>query len=299
MRFTNSALQLLVLYRLASASPCKPSAVLSTTIADSTLSTTVSISTSVQETETSTIVLSQPTTIKSETISDSSHLTTIESETISDSTQPSTTSYSTQPTTTESKTSSESTWLTTIESETTSDSLTTSSSEPSTIAASTTTTVASGPFNLLLNPGFEDVTVDPWQRIGSYGSVSLSDDSFKGDHSGRFTLSNGPGMGTWVGFRQYIDPSKIKIDALYEYTVHFKTTATGGCSSQQYLTCSYDEGFYQSTPFNAPLGQWGSMTTLCAWDERWISRGPSVEVQTRCEAWDILIDEAVLTEVPE
>ncbi|WZH40740.1 uncharacterized protein QYS62_001678 [Fusarium acuminatum] len=246
MRFTNSALQLLMLYRFASASPCKPSSILTSSIAESTLSTLVSMSTSVQEAETSTTVLSQPTT---------------------------------------------------SESETTSDSLTTSSSETSTIAASTTTTVASGPTNILLNPGFEDGTIDPWQRLASDGSVSLSDDSFEGEHSGHFSLPTSPGGPAHVGFRQNISPSLIKANTDYQFSVHFKTMSSSGCVNPQLISCSGGGAYFHSQSFSAPLGQWGSVTTTCSWTEDFLNRGPSIEVRSACETYDLYIDEAVLVEL--
>ncbi|KAH6960249.1 hypothetical protein DER45DRAFT_642204 [Fusarium avenaceum] len=245
MRFTNSALQLLMLYRLASASPCKPSSVLSTSIADSTLSTAVSMSTSVQETETSTTFLSQPTTTEIETASDS---------------------------------------------------IATSSSEPSTIAASTTTTVASGPTNILLNPGFEENTIDPWQRLGSFGTVSLSDDAFKGDQSGHFRLPTSPGGPSSVGFRQNISPSLIKPNREYQLSVHYKTISATGCNNPQYISCSYGGGYFQLQGFSGPFGEWGSVTTTCSWTEGQLQRGPSIEVRSSCETYELYIDEAVLIE---
>lgn len=186
---------------------------------------------------------------------------------------------------------------TTTESETTSDSITSSSYEPSTIVASTTTTVASGPTNILLNPGFEKNTIDPWQRVGSFGSVSLSDDSFKGDHSGHSALLTSPGGPSQVGFKQNIDQSLIRPNRVYQLSVHFKTISAGDCINPQFISCSAGGGYFHSQTFSAPYGEWGSVTTTCSWTEQSLSRGPSIEVRSSCATYELYIDEAVLVEV--
>ncbi|KAF5976336.1 hypothetical protein FCOIX_7192 [Fusarium coicis] len=262
MRLTYPFIQLLALYKVTSASPCKPSSQTANSItsirasssgdAEAT-STDISSATSLT-TESATFtalsfsVLSAETeSVTSKAVSSSSSVTETESSTIASS---GTTTIAESTTTYE---LSFSTSFATTSAETSIDETPT-----------TTTSVKQQPTNLIRNPGFEDPTFAPWEaeNIGNRGWLSIrSDTSRPGSlQCGVFDSSAPPTGGlrrriiqpwNWV-VKQAIDPSKIIVGKEYRFSIFQKTTASSGCSVQR-LRCAGGSTSTGSGDFGGPL----------------------------------------------
>ncbi|KAF5694039.1 hypothetical protein FDENT_1343 [Fusarium denticulatum] len=305
MRLTYPFIQLLALYKVTSASPCKPSS----QTANST--TSIRASSSGDAEMISTDILST-TTLTTE----SATFMTLSSSVLSATTESVTSTAvlsSASVTETESSTIASSETTTIAESTTTyepsiSTTFATTSIETSTDETPTTTTsVKQQPTNLIRNPGFEDPTFAPWEaeKNGNRGWLSVrSDTSRPGSfQSGVFDSSTPPTGGlrrrliqpyTW-SVKQDIDPSKIIVGKEYRFSIFQKTTASIGCTVQR-LGCSAGSASAGSGEFGGPLNTWALGAVSCTWNEAQLDAGPSVYVNIICGAVTFFLDDAVLIE---
>ncbi|CVK98170.1 uncharacterized protein FMAN_12244 [Fusarium mangiferae] len=291
MRFTHSAL-LLALCQLASSSPCKPS---SSVTSNAPTSTDDESATSATETSTAISVETG-----SSTVSNDATLTASEAASTSD-LSISTTLVSTssaEPTTTLEATTDLSTTVdettTTFESETTSDSATLVST--TTAEASTTTSAAPEiPSNRVLNPGFEDTLVYPWESMS--GTLSrTSSEVHSGSQSG-FYSGNTP-MSAIQGIRQFIDPTWITPGKSYRFSAWVKITNTAGCGSRT-VVCGHGVG-QGTTGLGGTItenGDFSLASVTCSWTQaEWEAR-PSVQIRSYCTGLSFFVDDAALEEV--
>ncbi|KAM0085947.1 hypothetical protein ACKRZS_001748 [Fusarium odoratissimum] len=289
MRFTHPAL-LLALCQLASASPCKPSS----SIASGAPSSTEIESTS-SATETSVTISSDASSLTS------SYDTATLSETASASDLSTTTVVTTSsagPTTTLDATTDLSTTLdettTTFESETTSGSaalVTTTTAD-----ASTTTSAAPEiPSNRVLNPGFEENSVFPWQSMSGTLSPSSSE-VHTGSQAGYFT-STTP-MSAIMGSRQFINPTWITPGKSYKFSAWVKITNTVGCGSRT-IVCGHGtgQGTTSSVGTITETGDFSLASVTCSWTQAQWEAGPSVQIRSYCTGFSFFVDDATLEEV--
>ncbi|KAG4273530.1 hypothetical protein FPRO04_09653 [Fusarium proliferatum] len=291
MRFTHSAL-LLALCQLASASPCKPSSSVTSNAPTSTDNESAS-----SATETSTAISVET---GSSTVSDDATLTasvTVSTSDVSISTTLASTP-SAEPTTTLEAATDLSTTVdettTTFESETTSDSATL---VPTTTAEASTTTSAAPevPSNRVLNPGFEDTLVYPWESMS--GTLSrTSSEVHSGSQSG-FYSGNTP-MSAIQGIRQFIDPTWIMPGKSYKFSAWVKITNTAGCGSRT-VVCGHGVG-QGTTGLGGTItenGDFSLASVTCSWTQaQWEAR-PSVQIRSYCTGFSFFVDDATLEEV--
>ncbi|RKL39820.1 hypothetical protein BFJ72_g6547 [Fusarium proliferatum] len=291
MRFTHPAL-LLALCQLASASPCKPSSSVTSNAPTSTDNESAS-----SATETSTAISVET---GSSTVSDDATLTasvTVPTSDVSISTTLAS-APSAEPTTTLEAATDLSTTVdettTTFESETTSDSATLVST--TTAEASTTTSAAPEvPSNRVLNPGFEDTLVYPWESMS--GTLTrTSSEVHSGSQSG-FYSGNTP-MSAIQGIRQFIDPTWITPGKSYKFSAWVKITNTAGCGSRT-VVCGHGVG-QGTTGMGGTITENGdfSLTSVtCSWTQtQWEAR-PSVQIRSYCTGFSFFVDDATLEEV--
>nr|RBQ87303.1 hypothetical protein FVER53263_13879 [Fusarium verticillioides] len=262
MRLTYPFIQLLELYKVTSASPCKPSSqtsnyitptstssfsnaeatsthIFSTTSLTTESATFTALSSSVLPAETESVTSTAVSSSASVTESESSTIASSETATIAESTTTHELSLSTTFATTSAETSIDETPTTTI-------------------------SVKQQPTNLIRNPGFEDPTFAPWEaeNIGNRGWLSIrSDTSRPGSlQCGVFDSSVPPTGGlrrrliqpwNWV-VKQAIDPSKIIVGKEYRFSIFQKTTASSGCNVQR-LGCGGGSTPAGSGDFGGPL----------------------------------------------
>ncbi|KAF5671150.1 hypothetical protein FDENT_11034 [Fusarium denticulatum] len=290
MRFTHPAL-LLALCQLASASPCKPSSSVTSSVTTSTDNESAS-----SATETST-ALSVET--GSSTVSHDATLTVSETASTSD-LSISTTLVSTssaEPTTTLEATSDLPTTVdettTTFESETTTGSATLVST--TTAEASTTTSAAPEiPSNRVLNPGFEDASVAPWQSMS--GSLSpSSSEVHTGGQSGFFS-GNTP-MSAMQGAKQFIEPTWITPGKSYKFSAWVKVTSTVGCGPPR-IVCGHGigQGTTSSVGSIEQTGDFSLASVTCSWTQAQWEAGPSVQIRGYCTGLSFFVDDATLEE---
>ncbi|KAF4502712.1 hypothetical protein FAGAP_1053 [Fusarium agapanthi] len=184
---------------------------------------------------------------------------------------------------------------TTEASETESSTITTSFATSSAEAeTTTTTTAASGPTNLISNPGFEDSTIAPWTVYNNIGTLGI--DSASGippsTQAGQFSAS-GQNLAN-LGIEQEIDPSLIVVDKEYRFSVYTKVTASNFCISQT-IACGAGTGFVNSANWGAMQANgWILTTVTCSWNQAGLDAGPSVQVSGVCNALTFLADDASL-----
>ncbi|KAF5682120.1 hypothetical protein FCIRC_5166 [Fusarium circinatum] len=170
-------------------------------------------------------------------------------------------------------------------------SVATSSAEAETM---TTTTAASGPTNLISNPGFEDSTVAPWAVYNNIGTLSIDSNSGvpPSTQAGQFSAS-GQNLAN-MGIEQEIDPSLIVVDKEYRFSVYTKVTASNFCISQT-IACGAGTGFVNSANWGAMQANgWILTTVTCSWSQAALDAGPSVQVSGVCNALTFLADDASL-----
>ncbi|KAI8680363.1 hypothetical protein NCS57_00316800 [Fusarium keratoplasticum] len=171
-------------------------------------------------------------------------------------------------------------------------SISTTSAEPS----NTTSDLPQQPTNVLLNPGFEDNTVAPWTRSGSFGDPTLStSEAHGGSQSGYLSASlGGPAD---IGFRQVLDSSLIEADKPYTFSVYVKTTLASGCFGQ-FVSCDFgtgaQAGYFNTANIPGPLNEWVLATVTCSWTQARLDLGISVGVRGICQRLSFFIDDAVL-----
>ncbi|KAF4437584.1 hypothetical protein FACUT_5516 [Fusarium acutatum] len=287
MRFTHPTL-LLALCQLASASPCKPS---SSVTSDAPTSTDNESASSATETsaisvETGSSTVSHDTTLTaSETVStyDLSISTTLVS---TSSAEPTTTLQATTdlPTTVDETT-------TTFESETSATLISTTTAE-----ASTTTSAAPEiPSNRILNPGFEDNLVYPWESMAgtlSRGSSPVHSGSRCGYFSGYTPMS------AIQGIRQFIEPTWITPGKSYKFSAWIKIANTVNCGSRT-IVCGHGlgQGTTSSVGTITDTEDFSLASVTCSWTQaQWEAR-PSVQIRSYCEGLSFLVDDATLEEV--
>ncbi|KAF4414549.1 hypothetical protein FACUT_14190 [Fusarium acutatum] len=169
----------------------------------------------------------------------------------------------------------------------------TSSAEAET---TTTTTAASGPTNLISNPGFEDSTVAPWTVYNNIGTLSIASDSGipPSTQAGQFSAS-GENLAN-MGIRQNIDSSLIVADKEYRFSIYTKVTASNFCISQT-IACGAGTGFVNSANWGAMQANgWILTTVTCSWNQAGLDAGPSVQVAGVCNGLTFLADDASLVE---
>ncbi|KAF5701759.1 hypothetical protein FGLOB1_9994 [Fusarium globosum] len=295
MRFTHSAL-LLALCQLASASPCKPSSSVTSNAPTSTDNESAS-----SATETSTAISVETGSF---TVSDDATLTasvTVSTSDVLISTTLASTPSAEPTTTLEAATDlsttvdeATTTTTTTFESETTSDSATLVST--TTAEASTTTSAAPEvPSNRVLNPGFEDTLVYPWESMS--GTLSrTSSEVHSGSQSG-FYSGNTP-MSAIQGIRQFIDPTWITPGKSYKFSAWVKITNTAGCGSRT-VVCGHGVG-QGTTGLGGTItenGDFSMASVTCSWTQsQWEAR-PSVQIRSYCTGFSFFVDDATLEEV--
>ncbi|KAF5596076.1 uncharacterized protein FSUBG_8986 [Fusarium subglutinans] len=167
----------------------------------------------------------------------------------------------------------------------------TSSAEAET---TTTTTAASGPTNLIRNPGFEDSTVAPWTVYNNIGTLSIDSESGipPSTQAGQFSAS-GQNLAN-MGIGQEIDPSLIVVDKEYRFSVYTKVTASNICISQT-IACGAGTGFVNSANWGAMQANgWILTMVTCSWSQAALDAGPSVQVSGVCNALTFLADDASL-----
>ncbi|KAF4343666.1 hypothetical protein FBEOM_2406 [Fusarium beomiforme] len=294
MRLTLSALQLLALCQLASASPCKPSSSVTLNVPTSTniepaFSATETSATIASGTDSSTTSYDTLTVSETESTSELSISTTLLS---TSSVQPTTTIEAT----TDALTTFSEGSITTVETETISDSATL---VPTSTAEATTTTSSAPeiPFNRVRNPGFEQGTTIPWEPMS--GSLSItSSDFYSGSQSGYYAGS--VPMDTMLGVRQFIDPSWIEPGKLYKFSVSVKITNTVGCG-QRFVACGHGPGTGMTgapgTIDQSPNDDFSWASVTCSWTQTQLEAGPSVQIRTYCKGFSFFFDDASLEEV--
>ncbi|CVK97721.1 uncharacterized protein FMAN_11715 [Fusarium mangiferae] len=302
MRLTYPFFQLLALYRLTLASPCKPSSHISHPFASlSTLSSA----------ETGTISVDIPSTTSITT--NSAIFTALSSITETESVTSTAVPSSASVREAESSTVASSETTTIAQSSTTFEPLVSTNSvatstETSTDETSTTiTTIERQPTNLIRNPGFEDLTFAPWEtkKIGERGWLSVrSDTSRPGSlQCGVFDSSISPSGGlrrrliqpySWY-VKQDIDTSKIIAGKEYRFSISLKTTASSSCGIPR-LGCSAGSTSAGSAEFGGPLNTWARGVTSCTWNEAQLDAGASVSVAIVCASVTFYLDDAVLIE---
>ncbi|KAG5801510.1 hypothetical protein H9Q74_012174 [Fusarium xylarioides] len=185
--------------------------------------------------------------------------------------------------TTDFETSSDSSTITT--------SVATSSAE---VEPTTTTTAASGPTNLISNPGFEESTVEPWTVNNNIGTLGIASDSGipPSAQAGQFSAS-GQNLAN-MGIRQDIDSSLIVVDTEYRFSIYTKVTASNFCISQT-IACGAGTGFVNSANWGAMQANgWILTTVTCSWNQAGLDAGPSVQVTGVCNGLTFLADDASL-----
>ncbi|KAF4503357.1 hypothetical protein FAGAP_387 [Fusarium agapanthi] len=258
MRFTHPAL-LLALYQLASASPCKPSSSVTSsapTSADNESASSATETLTAISVETGSSTISHDATLTaSETVStsDLSISTTLVS------------TSSAEPTTDLSTTVDETT--TTFESETSATLISTTTAE-----ASTTTSAAPEiPPNRVVNPGFEDASVYPWESMS--GTLSwTSSEVHTGSQSG-FYSGNTP-MSAMQGVRQFIEPTWIMPGKSYKFSAWVKVTNTVNCGSPT-IVCGHGvgQGTTSSVGSIEQTGDFSLASVTCSWTQaQWEAR---------------------------
>jgi hypothetical protein len=181
----------------------------------------------------------------------------------------------------------------TTEALTASETVTTTSAEPST----TTSDLPQEPSSLLLNPGFEEATVAPWERSGYYGDPTLSTSETHGGSQSGY-ISAAPGGPADIGFRQRLDASLFEADKPYTFSVYVKVTVSGSCFTR-FVSCDYgtgsQTGYFVTAQIAGPLNEWVLATVTCSWSQARLDAGISVAVRGVCERLSFYIDDAVIT----
>ncbi|KAF9775670.1 hypothetical protein IL306_006221 [Fusarium sp. DS 682] len=276
MRFTQSALQLLALCQLASASPCKPSSsvasgVSTSTDAESATSVIETSTTLVSETGSSTTSYDTLTVSETKSASDLSISTTLLSTSSAEATTTLEAITDASPTFSEEST-------TMFESETTSGSATL---VPTSTAEATTTTASAPeiPSNRVLNPGLEDATTAPWQAMS--GSLALSSSEFhSGSQSGSY--SGTVPMSTMMGSRQFINPSWIEPGKTYKFSAWVKITNVANCGDR-FVACGHGPGTGMTAGMPGFLDTTGGFflaSMTCSWTQAQWEAGPSVQIRS-------------------
>ncbi|KAH7269013.1 uncharacterized protein BKA55DRAFT_547664 [Fusarium redolens] len=169
---------------------------------------------------------------------------------------------------------------------------TTTSAEPST----TTSDLPQEPSNLLLNPGFEENAVAPWERSGYYGDPTLSTSEAHGGSQSGY-ISAVPGGPADIGFRQRLDASLFEADKPYTFSVYVKVTVAGSCFTR-FVSCDYgtgsQTGYFTTANIAGPLDEWVLATVTCSWSQARLDSGISVAVRGVCERLSFYIDDAVI-----
>ncbi|KAF9776538.1 hypothetical protein IL306_005261 [Fusarium sp. DS 682] len=174
-------------------------------------------------------------------------------------------------------------------------SVSTSSAEAETTTA-ITTTVAAGPTNLLVNPGFEDSTTSPWTVINDVGTLAISSDISRPPslQSGLFTMTSDSLI--LSGIKQTIDPSSIKVGTEYQFSIYTLLAAAQGCA-EQIIACGAGTGYVNSANWGAEMDDGGVFSTVtCTWDQAGLDAGPSVLVQRLCYSTSFYAEDAGLME---
>ncbi|RBR15994.1 hypothetical protein FVER53590_11115 [Fusarium verticillioides] len=288
MRFTHPAL-LLALCQLASASPCKPSSsVISsahTTTDNESASSATESSTAISG-ETGSYTVSHDTTLTASETASTSDLSVSTTLVSTSSAEPTTTLDATTDLSTtadETTTTFESEASATLISITTAEASTTTSAEPEI------------PSNRVLNPGFEDALVYPWESMA--GSLSkISSGLHSGSQAGAFS-GNTP-MSAIQGVRQFIEPTWITPGKGYKFSAWVKLTMTVGCGSPT-IVCGHGMG-QAATSLGGTIEQTGDYSlasVTCSWTQaQWEAR-PSVQIRGYCTGLSFFVDDASLKEV--
>ncbi|KAK2123916.1 hypothetical protein NOF04DRAFT_1373347 [Fusarium oxysporum II5] len=146
------------------------------------------------------------------------------------------------------------------------------------VETTTTTTAASGPTNLISNPGFEDSTVAPWTVNNNIGALAIDSDSGfpPSTQAGHFSAS-GENLVN-LGIRQEIDSSLIVADKEYRFSIYTKVTASNFCISQT-IACGAGTGWVNSANWGAvQTNGWILTTVTCTWNQAQRDAGPSIQV---------------------
>ncbi|KAF5599191.1 hypothetical protein FPCIR_2587 [Fusarium pseudocircinatum] len=146
------------------------------------------------------------------------------------------------------------------------------------VETTTTTTAASGPTNLISNPGFEGSTIAPWTIYNNVGALSIASGSGipPSPQAGQFSAS-GENLSN-MGITQNLDSSLITVDQEYRFSVYTKVTASNFCISQT-IACGAGTGFVNSANWGAMQANgWILTTVTCSWNEAQLDAGPSVQV---------------------
>ncbi|PNP55900.1 hypothetical protein FNYG_15429 [Fusarium nygamai] len=294
MRFTHPAL-LLALCQLASSSPCKPSSSATSSAPTSTGNESASF-----VTETST-ALSVET--GSSTVSHDAMLTASESASTSDlsismslvSTLSTETTTSVEATTLIETTTDVSTTVdettTTFESETSATLISTTTAEAST----TTAAEPEIPSNRVLNPGFEDTSVAPWQSMS--GSLSPSSSEVHTGNQAGFFTGTAP-LTSLMGSRQLINPAWITPGKSYKFSAWVHITNTINCGYRT-IVCGHGtgQGTLSSVGFIGNTADFSLASVTCSWTQAQWEAGPSVQIRSYCTGFSFFMDDATLEEV--
>ncbi|KAH7193976.1 uncharacterized protein B0J16DRAFT_412505 [Fusarium flagelliforme] len=269
MKFSQAAFQLLALYHLAAASPCKPFS-----SGTSTVTTTTEIGPS--------------TTFSAE--SGTFTTTLSESESTSDSTTLVSTSGA-EPTTTLEATTS------TLPDEPTTTFVSTTVEPPTTTAeASTTTSLPQGPPNLAVNGGFEDGTTSPWVNVSPQGTLEIITSSVhSGSQAGHFTGKAPSSIPSKLGIKQDISTSTLEAGKTYKLSAWYILSPSNGFGLN--LMCGYG---WQTLPSSTRLAQvagYSQAEIMCSWSQEQLNAGPNIQIQGYLFNADFIIDDVVLEEI--
>ncbi|RFN54431.1 hypothetical protein FIE12Z_1219 [Fusarium flagelliforme] len=329
MKFSQAAFQLLALYNLAAASPCKPfssgtSTVTSTTAIESSITLSVESGSStdtLSETESASdstaLVLSssaEPTTTLEETTHSTTLLdgatttgvltssfeptTTLEATTdskalVDDTTTTDLLTSSVEPTTTLKAT----TTILSEEPTTTFVSTTIESTTTTAEASTTTTSVPQGPLNLALNCGFEDEAVNPWVKASPDGTLSITTSNVhSGNQAGYFIGQAPSSVDSDMGIKQHISALNLEAEKAYKLSAWYTLLEIDVCFGLT-LSCGagYDT-FYPATQLARGAG-FSQAEITCSWTQEQLNDGPFIQVQGSCFGLEIIIDDVVLEEV--
>ncbi|KAF5645941.1 uncharacterized protein FTJAE_2371 [Fusarium tjaetaba] len=294
MRLTHPAL-LLALCQIASASPCKPSSSVTFSAPTSTDNESAS-----SATETST-ALSVET--GSSTVSHDATLTASETSSTSDlsisttfvSTSNAETTTSVEVTTTLEATTDLSTIVdetrTTFESETSATLISTTTAEAST----TTAAEPEIPSNRVLNPGFEDALVAPWQFMS--GSLSPSSSEVHTGAQAGFFTGTAP-LTSLMGSKQMINPAWITPGKSYKFSAWVHITDTINCGYRT-IVCGHGngQGTTSAVGFIGNTADFALASVTCSWTQAQWEAGPSVQIRSYCSGFSFYMDDATLEEV--
>ncbi|KAF5646001.1 hypothetical protein F52700_1950 [Fusarium sp. NRRL 52700] len=304
MRLAYPFIQLFALYKLTSASPCKPSSQTPSSI-------TAPNTSSSGEAETTSMDIWSTDSLTTESAASTALFSSVisaETESVTSTAVPS--SATAREVESSTIASSETTTIaggTTAYEPLVSETPAAALAETSTEEISTTTSIEQQPTNLIRNPGFEDLTFAPWeaQTVANRGWLSIrSDTSRPGSlQCGVFDSSVPPAGGltrrliqpyVWA-VKQDIDPSKIIVGKEYRFSIFQKITVSSSCSVQR-LGCGAGSLSAGSGEFGGPINAWTLGAVSCTWDEAQLDAGPFVYVSIICAGVTFSLDDAVLIE---